>query len=198
MKVLKLLAALMAAAVFAGCDQPAGSNKGGGNESQDGASVISSGVIEDVGTWEIRRTVSTEERITTNAIAYTLTDTTGTKKTGFAVAKMMSGDNAMYKGAIMAARSDQPFEDEYWTQYSISLGQSNVLLSDALSYAETEPSADTGLYSFMIMGGFSEYDVEKLKNATAINIELQNELDSSRYTVISVMPQFQQALFTYF
>ena len=172
--------------------------KGGGNESQDGASVISSGVIEDVGTWEIRRTVSTEERITTNAIAYTLTDTTGTKKTGFAVAKMMSGDNAMYKGAIMAARSDQPFEDEYWTQYSISLGQSNVLLSDALSYAETEPSADTGLYSFMIMGGFSEYDVEKLKNATAINIELQNELDSSRYTVISVMPQFQQALFTYF
>ena len=29
MKVLKLLAALMAAAVFAGCDQPAGSNGGG-------------------------------------------------------------------------------------------------------------------------------------------------------------------------
>lgn len=198
MKVLKLLAALMAAAVLAGCDQPVGSNGGGTNEEQDGVIVINSGVIPDVGTWEIRRTVSTEEGIKANAIAYTLTDTTGTMKMGFAVAKMASGDNAMYKGVIMAARSGQPFEDEYWTQYSISLGQSYVSMSDAVSYPDTEPSADTGLYSFMIIGSFDEYDIEKLKNATVITIQLKNELDDSRLTTIPVMPQFQQALFTYF
>lgn len=170
---------------------------GGGNESQDGAAIISSGIIEDVGTWEIRRTVSTEEGIKANAIAYTLTDTTGTMKMGFAVAKMASGNNVMYKGVIMAARSGQPFQYEYWTQYRISLGQSYVSMSDAVSYPDTEPSADTGLYSFMIIGSFDEYDVEKLKNATAITIQLKHKSDSSRDTTIPVMPQFQQALFAY-
>lgn len=118
-------------------------------------------------------------------------------KIGFAVAKMASGNNVMYKGVIMAARSGQPFQYEYWTQYRISLGQSYVSMSDAVSYPDTDPNADTGLYSFMIIGSFDEYDVEKLKNATAITIQLKHKSDSSRNTTIPVMPQFQQALFAY-
>ena len=157
---------------------------------QNNDEVLYSGAI-DGGTWEIRYTKHEKDGIISEVVNYILTESSTGKKVGIAVNKEgTSEDNSVYKFAIMAGRKSEPFTSEFWDRYSINLGQSSMLMNNAVS----TPGQEDDYYLFVMVGGINRDKLQQLKAATAISVELQSTTDESRITRIPVHPNFQKAL----
>lgn len=158
------------------------------NPNQD--TLLYSGTVEG-GKWEIHYKKEVKDGITSEVVNYVLTESTTGKKVGIAVNKQSTSEsNSVYKFAIMAARKNEAFPSLFWDRYIINLGQSTMLLDNAVS----TPGEEDGYYMFMMVGGIDRYDLQSLKEATSISVELNNTTDESRKTTIPVHPDFQRAL----
>ena len=91
---------------------------------------------------------------------------------------------------IMAGRKTEAFPNSYWDRYTISLGQDNLYLDNAMS----TPSEEGDEYRFLLVGGISRSDLQKLKEATLITVQLISSTNPERTTKMPVVPNFQKAL----
>lgn len=152
--------------------------------------LLYSGTIEG-GQWEIRYKKEVKDGITSEVVNYILTENATGKRVGIAVnTQSTSESNSVYKFAIMAARKTEAFPSLFWDRYVINLGQSSMLLDNTIA----TPGEEEDYYLFVMMGGIDRYDLQSLKEATSISVELNNTTDESRKTTIPVHPNFQRAL----
>lgn len=149
----------------------------------------------DGGTWEIRYKKDVVDGITTEVVNYILTNTSTGQRLGVAVNREGTSTlNSVYKFGIMAGRKSEPFPNGFFDKYEISLGQSNLYLSNAVS----TPAQDGAEYQFIVIGGITHSNLQSLKAATLITARLRNSSDESRITTILVHPNFQKALIAKF
>lgn len=182
----RILVVMMAALLLAGCAQQADDKKEPASVDQ----LLHSGTVSG-GTWEIRYKKDVADGVTTEVVNYTLTEAATGKKVGIAVNKAGTSEtNSVYKFGIMAGRKTEPFTNGFWDGYTISLGQEYMLLDNAVS----GPAETGGEYRFTVVGGMSPADLQRLKSATLITVELISSSNPERKTTIPVAPQFQQAL----
>lgn len=183
-KILSLFFVILL--VFSGCQmEPKEEAK---NPNQD--TLLYSGTIEG-GKWEICYKKEVKDGITSEVVNYILTENATGKRVGIAVNKQSTSEsNSIYKFAIMAARKTEAFPSLFWDRYVINLGQSSMLLDNTIAI----PGEEDGYYMFMMVGGIDRHDLQSLKEATSISVELNNTTDESRKTTIPVHPNFQRAL----
>lgn len=182
----RILSVLLGAFLLAGCAQQSGDNKDSGAVDQLLYSEQSDGA-----TYEIRYKKDVADGITAEVVNYILTDPQTGRRVGLAVNKEgTSPSNSVYRLGIMAGRKTDPFPNSYWDRYTISLGQDNLYLDNAMS----TPSEEGGEYRFLLVGGISRSDLQKLKEATLITVQLISSTNPERTMSIPVVPNFQKAL----
>lgn len=186
----RFLILLLGAFLLAGCAQQSGDNNGGGRGPGAVDQLLYSEQA-DGATYEIRYKKDEADGITTEVVNYILTDTQTGRRVGLAVNKEgTSPSNSVYRLGIMAGRKTDPFPNSYWDRYTISLGQDNLYLDNAMS----TPSEEGGEYRFLLVGGISRSDLQKLKEATLITVQLISSTNPERTISIPVVPNFQKAL----
>lgn len=159
------------------------------NTESENPKIIVSETNADGSSYEIRVTDETAGDISETGVVYTFTFTDG-RKLGFAVIKQNSKNGSIYKGIIMAQRESGEFSTDFWTEYKINIGSSNIYLNQAIS----TPLAKNGKFQFLITGGLNTTDINKLMNATLITVCLLNT-DNPEVNTIFVLPQkFQLAI----
>ena len=159
------------------------------NTESENPKIIVSETNADGSTYEIRVTDETSGDISETGVYYTFTFTDG-RKLGFAVIKQNSKNGSIYKGIIMAQRESGEFPANFWTEYKINIGDSNIYLNQAIS----TPLSENGKFQFLITGGLDTTNINKLMNATLISIGLYNT-DNPQVNTIFVLPQkFQLAI----
>lgn len=187
----KILLIVLSALLIMGCKQEV-SNKDTNPSSED--SILYSGTVEG-GSWEIRYKKDVVEGITTEVVNYILTNTSTGERRGVAVNREGTSTlNSVYKFGIMAGKKSEPFPNGFFNEYEISLGQSNLSLSNAVS----APAQDGTEYQFIIIGGITHSNLQSLKAATLITVELRHNSEESRTATIPVHPNFQKALLSKF
>lgn len=172
--------------LFSSCEME--SKEEAKNPNQD--TLLYSGTVEG-GKWEIYYKKEVKDGITSEVVNYILTENATGKRVGIAVNKQSTSEsNSVYKFAIMAARKTEAFPSLFWDRYVINLGQSSMLLDNTIA----TPGEEEDYYLFVMMGGIDRYDLQSLKEATSISVELNNTTDESRKTTILVHSDFQRAL----
>lgn len=135
-----------------------------------------------------------EDGISTKTLSYSIQEDVTGKGFAFGVLKMESGNNIIYKGIILVKQKNDPFPDDYWTQYQISLGQKSLTLLNAISGSDIEEED----YEFIILGGISDYGISELKKANYLNISLRNSNYEDRDTTFDIDSKFIINLIKYF
>ena len=139
-------------------------------------------------------TENNDDGIKTTAIAYTLVEDSTEKGVGFAISKMESNNNTIYKGIIIAKRVTEAFDDDFWNQYTISCGQNTIIMSNAIG----GPTEEDGDYEYIIIGGLSALQLEALKNASTLSISIENSSYPERETSFVCNYNFIKNLIKYF
>ena len=145
-------------------------------------------------TEKVKYKEANDDGIKYTAIAYTLVEDSTEKGVSFGVVKMESNNNIIYKGAIIVKRVTEAFEDNYWNYYTISCGQSTIIMSNAIG----GPAEEDGNYEFIIMGGLSQLQLDALKNASVISITIENTDVPERKTSFVCNANFIKYLIKYF
>ena len=135
-----------------------------------------------------------KDGIKTKALTYTLQENSTNRRVGFGILKIESNNNVVYKGVIMAGRKTGAFSSDFWTNYRISCGQSNITMANAVGSLDKEDD----YYEYIVMGGISENQLNTLKNANVLSISLQNPNNSERNTQFICDPNFIINLIRYF
>lgn len=145
-------------------------------------------------TEKVVRKETNEDGIKTTVLAYTLVEDSTERGVGFGVAKMESNNNTIYKGIIIVKRVTEAFEENFWNHYTISCGQTSIIMSNAIG----GPAEEDGDYEYIIMGGLSELQLEALKNASVLTITIENTDYPERQTSFICNSNFIKNLIKYF
>ena len=145
-------------------------------------------------TEKVVRKETNEDGIKTTVLAYTLVEDSTERGVGFGVAKMESNNNTIYKGIIIVKRVTEAFEENFWNHYTISCGQTSIIMSNAIG----GPAEEDGDFEYIIMGGLSELQLEALKNASVLTITIYNTDYPERQTSFICNSSFIKNLIKYF
>ncbi len=168
MKVLKLLAALMAAAVLAGCDQPVGSNGGGINEDQ-GVGVISEGVMpEDGARYVLQRDVSTINGIEVTTLSYTAKRDTDGFGYGLLVMISTQGGISQYQIGAVLGRQTESFSKSDYDTFIIQTDSSDYVIVD--NNVTSVTSSESLPYMFVIEGSLGNYEISQIASGENVKV----------------------------